>query len=394
MRRNTLGVHCGRGELGEAHVPPIDLSTTYKTPDLAAATDSIDAMAAGNAPSGGSIYQRLHNPTVARFEDAMARLEDGKHAVSFASGMASVTAALLAARMIGSHVVAVRPVYGGTDHLLTSGLLGLEVSWATPDTVGRFIRPDTALVLCETPANPTLQMVDIAQVVAQAQGVAVLVDSTFATPILQRPLHHGATLVLHSGTKFLGGHGDVMGGVLVCNTAWAQRLRQVRVLTGGNLHPMAAYTLHRGLQTLGIRVHRAQQNAIELVARLLQHPAIERVRYPGLAECDPKGLVGTQLDGPGSIIAVDILGGYEAAQRVMSGVRLLTPAVSLGSCDTLIQHPAGLTHRIVAPDARDEGGIGPGLLRLSVGLEDVEDLWADLSQALERCTLQLALSAK
>ena len=177
--------------------------------------------------------------------------------------MAAVSAVLLAAKMVGKHVVAVRPLYGGTDHLLACGLLGLEVSWARPDTVEEHIRPDTALVICETPANPTLDLVDIEAVVAAAGKVPVLVDSTFATPILQKPMAHGAALVLHSGTKFLGGHGDIMAGVVVANEEWTARLRQVRILTGGNLHPQAAYGLHRGLQTLPVRV-RHLDNAIVL----------------------------------------------------------------------------------------------------------------------------------
>ena len=301
--------------------------------------------------------------------------------------MAAVTGVLLAARMIGSHVVAVRPLYGGTDHLLSAGLLGLDVSWATPDTVREHIREDTALVLCETPANPTLQLIDIAHVVSQAQGIAVLVDSTFATPILQQPLKHGATLALHSGTKFLGGHGDVMGGVVACNDAWARRIRQVRILTGANLHPMAAYTLHRGLQTLGVRVRAAQESARVLAQYLKDHPLVERVLYPGLRGCDWGGVVGRQMKGPGSMISMVLRGGYDAALRLMAGVRLLTPAVSLGSCDTLIQHPAGLTHRIVDAQAREDSGIVPGLVRISVGLEDVYDLCDDLEKAL-RCTVK------
>ncbi|HAN29995.1 MAG TPA: cystathionine gamma-synthase [Myxococcales bacterium] len=390
MRDDTLGVHAGRGGLGQAHVPPIDLSTTYKTPDLDAATQSIDHMAAGKNPSGGSIYQRLHNPTVARFEQALAALEGAEQAVSFASGMAAVTGALLAAKMVGSHIVAVRPLYGGTDHLLCSGLLGLDVSWATADTVAQHIGPDTSLVICETPANPTLQLVDIGAVVEQAQGVPVMVDSTFATPILQKPLEHGACLVLHSGTKFIGGHGDVMAGVIGCDGVWADRLRQVRILTGANLHPMAAYTLHRGLQTLGLRVRAAQDNAQRLSAWLQSHPSVARVRYPGAPGGDPLGLIGRQLKGPGSLVAVDLVGGYEAARSVMAAVQLITPAVSLGSCDTLIQHPAGLTHRIVGEAAKDASGIGPGLLRLSVGLEDVDDIWADLSMALQKALVRAA----
>jgi methionine-gamma-lyase len=394
MKFSTRAVHGGRSNLGYAHVPPIDLSTTYKTPDLSDATDSIDSMAMGQLPKGTPIYQRLHNPTVARFEQALAGLENAEQAVSFSSGMAAVTAALLAARMVGNHVIAIRPVYGGTDHLLASGLLDMQVSWATPSTVQNYIRPNTSLIICETPANPTLQLIDIEEVVRQSNGVPVLVDSTFATPVLQQPLECGAQLVLHSCTKFIGGHGDVMAGVIACNEEWGARLRQVRILTGANLHPMAAYTLHRGLQTLTIRVLKAQQNARVLVQRLIQHSNVERVMYPELPECDPSGILGRQLKGPGSMISIELKGGYEAAHQVMASVELITPAVSLGSCDTLIQHPAGLTHRIVDPKAQKEGGIGPGLIRISVGIEDVEDLWSELEQVLDSLDKSLPLSAK
>jgi methionine-gamma-lyase len=382
MNADTLAIHGGRAKIGHAHVPPIDLSTTYKTPDLRGATASIDALAAGGAPEGSPVYQRLHNPTVARFEEALAGLEETDAAVSFASGMAAVSAALLAARMTSPHVVAVRPLYGGTDHLLASGLLGLEVSWATATNLVEHIRPETSLVICETPANPTLALLDLEDIVAQAGSVPVLVDSTFATPVLQKPARHGATLVLHSGTKYLGGHGDVMGGVVATDDAWARKLRQVRILTGGNLHPQAAYQLHRGLQTLPVRIRAAQENARILARRLARHPGVERARYPELPGGDPRGILGHQMMGPGAMISLDLQGGYEAASALMAAVKLITPAVSLGSTDTLIQHPAGLTHRVVADEARSAGGIGPGLVRISVGLEDVEDLWRDLDQAL------------
>lgn len=382
MRKDTLAIHSGRGNAGYAHVPPIDLSTTYKTPDLGDATACIDSLAQGGESWGSPIYQRLHNPTVARFEEAMARLEHTSHAVAFASGMAAISAMLLAAKAVGSHVVAVRPLYGGTDHLLVSGMLGLEVSWARPETVREHIRPDTALILCETPANPTLLLTDIAEIVAQADGIPVAVDSTFATPVLQQPVLHGATLVIHSGTKYLGGHGDAMGGVISCNEEWAGRLRQVRILTGALLHPLGAYHLHRGLQTLPIRVRAAQESARILALRIRSHSAVEKVYYPECKVCDPKGLVGTQMKGPGAMISFDLKDGYGAASEVLKEVRLITPAVSLGSTDTLIQHPAGLTHRVVGEEGKTEGGIGPGLIRISVGLEDVEDLWSDLEQTL------------
>jgi methionine-gamma-lyase len=308
--------------------------------------------------------------------------------------MAAITAVLLAAKQKGGHVIAIRPVYGGTDHLLETGLLGLDVSWATADSVGYFIRPDTSLIICETPANPTLKLIDIERIVHQAQGIPVMVDSTFATPILQNPIQHGATLVMHSGTKFLGGHGDVMAGVVACDEEWANRIRQVRILTGANLHPIAAYNLHRGLQTLGIRVKAAQTNARILARNLSGLSQVKRVLYPELPDFDTQRICFKQMRGPGTMISIEVEGGYETARDVMSRVRLITPAVSLGSCDTLIQHPAGLTHRIVGDEAMKSGGIGQGLLRISVGIEDVDDIWDDLRQALEPVSVPLAWTAK
>jgi len=368
------------------HAPPIDLSTTYPLPDLEAATASFDRLAEGGESAASPVYARLHNPTVARWERAIAELERAEAAVAFSSGMAAITALLLAAARLGEgprpHVVAVRPLYGGTDHLLDSGLLGIETSFVATDRVADSIRPETALVLLETPANPTVELVDIAAVARQAGGVPVAVDSTFATPVLQRPLEHGATLVVHSATKFLGGHGDVLAGVVAGSGAWAARLRQVRILTGAVLHPMAAYLLHRSLPTLSLRVRAAQEGARVLAERLSRHPAVGQVDWPGLAGGGPRGLLGRQMSGPGAVLAFELRGGWEAARRVMAAVRAITPAVSLGSADSLIQHPAGLTHRVVDPAARRELGVGDGMLRLSVGLEDPEDLWTDLARAL------------
>jgi methionine-gamma-lyase len=381
----TTCCHAGRDDLARlgVHAPPLDLSTTYPLHDLEAAEAAFDVFERGDVAEGPPIYGRLHNPTVGRFEQALAALERTEAAVAFASGMAALTACLLAARAGGGReVVAIRPLYGGTDALLTSGLLGVDVVWATPRTVADAVTPSTALVLFETPANPTLELVDIAAVVAAAAGAPVLVDNTFATPVLQSPALHGATLVLHSATKYLGGHGDVVGGVVATSREWARRLRRVRILTGGVLHPLAGYLLHRGLPTLPLRVEAAQATAGVLAARLAAHPAVSRVLYPGLPGCDPGGLVGRQLRGPGAMLSVEVEGGHAAAAAVMRGVRLITPAVSLGSTDTLLEHPAGLTHRLVAPDVRAASGITPGLLRISVGLEDVDDLWADLEQAL------------
>jgi methionine-gamma-lyase len=220
--------------------------------------------------------------------------------------------------------------------------------------------------------------------------VPVLVDNTFATPVLQNPAAHGAALVLHSATKYLGGHGDVVGGVVCCSEEWARRLRRVRALTGGIMHPLAAYLVHRGLPTLPFRVLAAQERAQVLAERLAGHPTVTRVLYPGLPGADPAEVLGRQQRGPGAMLAFEVAGGIEAAARVLEAVRLVTPAVSLGSTDTLIEHPAGLTHRLVDEQVREAAGITPGLLRLSVGLEDADDLWTDLAAALGRAALTTA----
>jgi methionine-gamma-lyase len=290
---------------------------------------------------------------------------------------------LLAAGAVGRHVVGVRPLYGGTDHLLASGLLGCHVTWATNDEVADAIRPDTALVVVESPGNPTLRLVDLEALVAAAGDTPVLVDNTFATPILQRPLTLGATWVVHSATKALGGHSDVIAGVVATDEERARTLRQVRVVTGALLDPQAAYLLHRSVPTLALRIRAAQTNAQVLAARLAEHPAVDTVHYPGLPGGDPLGLIGRQMAGPGTILAFEVRGGQDVAAAVMKSVELITPAVSLGSTDTLIEHPAGLTHRVVDDEGLRSGGITPGLLRLSVGIEDVEDLWDDLVAALD-----------
>jgi methionine-gamma-lyase len=381
---DSLAVHAGRDDLADlgVHAPPLDLSSTSPLPDIELGGASYESMATGGHPvaDGGFVYARLWNPTVARFETALAQLERTEEAVAFSSGMAAMTATVLAAKaeIGGSHVVAVRPLYGGTDHLLASGLLGVEVTYCTVDDVAATVRADTCLVVLETPANPTLELVDIAAVVDAAGGRPVLVDNTFATPVLQNPALHGAALVLHSATKYLGGHGDVVGGVVAGNAAWAAALRRVRAVTGALMHPLAGYLLHRGLTTLPVRVRAQQASAEKTAAWLGSHPAVRRVFFPGAADTDPTGLLGRQMRGPGAMLTIQLSGGYEQAVRVTNGVRLFTHAVSLGGVDSLIQHPASLTHRPVPADARP----GADIVRLSIGLEDVEDLKADLARAL------------
>lgn len=379
MKTDTEACHAGRAEFAHllVHAPPIDLSTTYPVTGLGDAIAAFDALASGECGDevANPIYARLHNPTVRRFEVALADLEHAGDAVAFASGMAALTALVLATCEGRRHVVAFRPLYGGSDHLLTSGLVDLDVSWVrSPGDVRAAIRTDTGLVLLETPQNPTLGVVDIAATVAAAGEVPVAVDNTFATPVLQNPLDHGAAYALHSATKFLGGHGDVIAGAVATTEERARRLRQVRIVTGALLHPLAAYLLHRSLPTLPVRVRAAQHSASVLASRLSHHPAVERVLYPAAD--------GAQLRGPGAVLAFEISGGTTAAAALLGSLELVTPAVSLGSTDTLVQHPAGLTHRLVPDDVKAELGITDGLLRLSVGLEDVEDVWDDLAHAL------------
>ncbi|MDI3388055.1 PLP-dependent transferase [Streptomyces sp. B-S-A8] len=364
----TEAVHAGREDLAGLglHAPPLDLSTTYPSYDSRTEAARIDAFAAtGVLDEGPPVYARLGNPTVGRFETGLARLEGAESAVAFASGMAALSAVLLVRIAAGlRHVVAVRPLYGCSDHLLTAGLLGSEVTWVDPAGVAAAIRPDTGLVLVESPANPTLAELDLRAVAHACGTVPLLVDNTFATPVLQRPVESGARLVLHSATKYLGGHGDVLGGVVACDEEFARSLRQVRFATGGVLHPLAGYLLHRGLATLPVRMRAAAATAAELARRLAADPRVSRVHYPRIG---------------GAMVSFEVTG---EAHEVIAGVRLITPAVSLGSVDTLIQHPASISHRVVAEGDRRAAGVGEKLLRMSVGLEDVEDLWGDLDAAL------------
>lgn len=364
----TEAVHAGREDLAELglHAAPLDLSTTYPSYDSRAEAARIDEFAATGARlDGPPVYARLDNPTVARFEEALARLEGAESAVAFASGMAALSAVLLVRAAAGlRHVVAVRPLYGCSDHLLNSGLLGTEVTWTDPAGIADAIRPDTGLVMVETPANPTLAEVDLRAIAHSCGSVPLLADNTFATPVLQRPVASGARVVLHSATKYLGGHGDVMGGVVACDEEFARQLRQIRFATGGVLHPLAGYMLLRGLSTLPVRVKAQSATAAELVNRLSADPRVTKVHYPAIG---------------GAMVAFEVVG---EPHEVIAGVRLITPAVSLGSVDTLIQHPGSISHRIVAEGDRLTGGISDKLLRMSVGLEDIEDLWADLDSAL------------
>ena len=388
---NTVATHAGHEGLTEqgVHAIPIDLSTTAPLPDIETGGNSYEKMAGGDAfaPGDSTVYRRLWNPTTARLESAVAALEsidpwvesDSVEAVAFATGMAAISAVFLSRVHLGRpHVVGVRPLYGGTDHILNAGVLGNEVSYVGVDEVAGAITDRTGLVVIESPGNPTLELIDIQAVADQAKGVPVMVDNTFATPYLQRPLAHGATFSVHSATKYIGGHGDVMGGLVVTTSEEAHRLRPIRAITGGIIDPFSAYLLLRGLPTLGIRMDAQQKNAQALAEWFTTRSDISRVMYPGLPGADPHGILGRQASGPGAMVSIEMAGGYQAAKRLCERLKLVIHAVSLGSVDTLIQHPAALTHRPV----EQSGKPGDAILRISVGLEDPADLIADFEQAL------------
>ena len=389
----SVAVHAGRTDLTDlgVHAVPIDLSTTAPLPDVSEARDVLDELIEGKPlPHGAStIYRRAWNPTGARFEDAVAALEgyvpDGPsldvEGIAFASGMAATHVVILSRVAAGKpHVIAVRPLYGGTDAILESGILGTRVTYAAPDEIAAHVTEDTGLVVLETPSNPTLELRDIADIVRQAGDVPVMIDNTFASPVLQQPLRHGAAYSVHSATKYLGGHGDAMGGVVVTSPELARTLRPLRVVTGGVMDPFTAYLMLRGVGTLPIRMREQQRVAGEIARWLVDQPAISRVFYPGLPGADPTGLIGRQMSGPGAMLAFEMVGGFDAAEKVCRALRLITHAVSLGGIDTLIEHPASLTHRVVTESAQPHEAV----LRISAGLEDPADLIADLAQALDR----------
>lgn len=374
----TRAVHAGREDLTDlgVHAVPIDLSTTYPARDMHAEAERLDLLTTGARDDGMPVYGRVGNPTVNRFEEALASMESTETAVAFASGMAALSACVLAVVSVGKpHIVAVRPLYGTSDFMLESGLLGATTTFVSPEEVAAAIQPDTGLVIVESPANPTLNEVDIRALAGACGNVPLMVDNTFATPVLQRPIEHGASIVMHSATKFLGGHGDVLAGVIACDEEFAMGLRNVRYATGGMLHPLSGYLLLRGLSTLPIRMRAASENARILADRLSSHPAVTAVYYPGLNAARPAN----QMEGGGTMVSFEVSGD---PADVIGGVRIITPAVSLGSVDTLIENPAAISHHIMEPEVRASIGISDKLLRMSVGIEHVDDLWEDLSQTL------------
>jgi methionine-gamma-lyase len=339
----------------------------------------------------GYIYTRISNPTIGAFEECMRVLEGGAAAVATSSGMGAITVVCLGLLNQGDHVVSTASIYGPSrtlieSHLSRFGVTSTFVDTSNLDEVSRALRPETRLVYIETPSNPMMQVTDIAAVagVAHQHGALLVVDSTFASPYLQTPLALGADVVLHSVTKFINGHADVVGGVVVsADTGIGAKVRKMMILAGVCMDPHQAFLVHRGIKTLGVRIERAQRTAMEVARWLEDRPEISWVRYVGLPSHPQHDVAKKQMRGFGAMISFEMKGGVEAGRHLMNRVRLALLAVSLGGVETLIEHPASMTHAGVPQAERLEAGISDGLVRYSVGIEDAVDLIEDLRQALE-----------
>ncbi|MEM9190692.1 MAG: cystathionine gamma-synthase [Myxococcota bacterium] len=374
---DTLAIHAGQSPdpTSGAVMPPIILSTTF-------AQD-------GPGAHKGFEYSRTDNPTRRMLEQCLAAMEGGTHGLAFASGCAAMTTLFQTLRP-GDHIVAGDDVYGGTFRILDKVIapLGIETSWVDLTDAAALeanLRPETKLLFVETPTNPMLKVVDIAALsaVARAKGVRTVVDNTFATPCLQQPLSLGADVVIHSTTKYINGHSDVVGGVLVTSDeALHEQLRFLQNAVGAVPSPMDCFLVLRGVKTLPVRIERHVKSATALAGYLSEHPAIEKVYYPGLSSHPQHELVQRQMKGAGGIISIVVRGGLEGATQLLRGVEIFVCAESLGGVESLIEHPAIMTHGSVPKENRAKLGIVDGLVRLSVGLEDANDLREDLDRAL------------
>jgi len=383
----TKMVHAGMSKdpYGSAVVP------IYQTSTFAfdSAQNGADRFA-GRAE--GYIYTRIGNPTIRALERNVAELENGADGIATASGMGAVSVVYMALLGQGAHLVSTGSVYGPSRGLIEKHFSRFGVEYSYVDTsdianVRAALRPNTKIVYLESPSNPAMLVSDIRAVseLAHQHGCLVVVDNTFASPYLQKPLDLGADVVLHSVTKFLGGHADVVGGVIVAKAPdIAKQLRTMMVTLGCNMDPHQAFLVSRGIKTLSLRVERAQENAMRIACWLEAHPKVKWVRYVGLESHPQHELVKRQMSGFGSMISFELQGGFEAGRRLMDSVHLATLAVSLGGVESLIEHPASMTHAGMSEADRLEGGITAGLVRYSVGVESVDDLLADLSQALDR----------
>ena len=342
--------------------------------------------------SDGYIYTRLGNPTINDLENTVAELENGYGGIATSSGMGAVNTVYLGFLEAGSHFIGHEALYGPSRAIMESLYPKFKVEHTFVNAthfeeVEKAIRPNTKLIFLETPANPTIGITDLNAVceLARKHGITVCVDNTFCSPYLQNPLDLGADIVLHSMTKFINGHADIVAGMIVTKTEEHYRmLKGVMMNMGCNMDPHQAFLTRRGLKTLAIRMDRAQANSQKVAEYLEQHPKVEWVRYPGLPSHPQYELARRQMKGAGAMISFGLKGGFDAGKTMMDNVQLALLAVSLGGIETLIQHPASMTHSRLSREAKDKAGITDGLVRLSVGIEEAEDIIADLCQALEK----------
>lgn len=342
----------------------------------------------------GYIYTRLGNPSCTVVEEKIALLEGGESCVSAASGMGAITSAIWVCVQQGDHIVASKTLYGCTFAFLSHGITryGVEVTFVDtrdPENVRKAIRPNTKLVYVETPANPNMHICDIraiADICHEQEGCQFMVDNTFATPYITRPIELGADIVVHSATKYLNGHGDVIAGFVVGKKEYIDcvRLMGLKDLTGAVLSPFDAFLIARGLKTLEIRMEKHCANAQKVAEFLENHSMVESVLYPGLPSFPQYELAKKQMSLPGAIISFEVKGGIDAGKKLLNNLELLVISVSLGDAETLIQHPASMTHSPYTQEERLKCDISDGLIRLSVGLESVEDIIADLKQSLDK----------
>lgn len=340
----------------------------------------------------GYIYTRLGNPTNSQVEEKVAILEGAEACMSTGSGMGAVSSSLWTALKAGDHVVAAETLYGCTFAYLNHGLtrFGVDVTFvdtSDPENVRKAMKNNTRVVYLETPANPTLLITDIeaiSNIAHEKEDCIVIVDNTFATPYIQRPIELGADVVVHSATKYLNGHGDVIAGFVAGKQEFINEVRLfgVKDMTGSCLSPFDAFLIMRGMKTLEIRMEKHCQNAMEVAKFLESHKSVEKVYYPGLKSFEQYELAKKQMKLPGAIIAFELKGGFEEGKKVINNTHLCNTAVSLGDTETLIQHPASMTHSPYTPEERAEAGISEGLVRLSIGLETCSDIIDDLNEAL------------
>lgn len=387
MEFNTKLIHSGEFEdqFGSATVP-IYQTSTFKFKNAKHGADCF------SGESSGYIYTRIANPTIRALEKNIAALENGYDGIATSSGMSAITTLYMTLLGAGSHIISTASVYGPARVVLEKDFsrFGVEADFINTSDVNAIlsaIKKNTKVLYLETPANPTMEISDIKACaeIAKKHNLILVVDNTFATPYLQKPIDLGADVVLHSVTKFINGHADIVGGIIVANEKILyDKIRHSMVYMGCNMDPHQAYLVMRGVKTLALRVERNQENAIKVADFLEKHPKIAWIKYPGLKSHPQYELAKKQMSGAGSMISFGVKGGLESGRKLMDNVHLATLAVSLGGVETLIQHPASMTHASVSIPDKLKAGITDDLVRLSVGIEDVKDIIKDLDQALEK----------